>query len=207
LIVDEILRNPPDRSRNNLRIIAGKWAGTDLVSPSGRVRPTAEDIRAAWLTALGPDIEKARVVDLFAGSGALGLEALSRGASFCDFVETSPSALHALKANVARLRLGGRTRIFKRDALAFVAGAVPRGEREFPYEIAFADPPYGSAQLDRLVELWLSKPFSRILTVEHSIEHGLPGPRRSRSFGETAVSIYESPSANRRGTGEEIDGG
>lgn len=189
-----------------MRIIAGKWAGTDLVSPSGRVRPTAEDVREAWLNALGPDLAKAHVVDLFAGTGALGLEALSRGASYCDFVETSPSALHALKANVARLRLGNHTRIFKKDALSFAAGALAIRGREYPYEVAFADPPYGSTQLDRLVETWLARPFSRILSVEHASEHHLPGPCQSRRFGETTVSIYESDSTNQQATEGEIDG-
>ncbi|HUE95562.1 MAG TPA: RsmD family RNA methyltransferase, partial [Longimicrobiaceae bacterium] len=123
--------------------------------------------------------------DLFAGTGALGLEALSRGASRCDFVENGASALHALKANVAKLRVRDRTRIFRRDALAFVSH--PGAEM---YDIAFADPPYGSTQLDRLVEGWLARPYSRILTVEHASDHELPGRSRRQRYSETTVSTY-----------------
>jgi 16S rRNA (guanine966-N2)-methyltransferase len=80
----------------------------------------------------------ARILDLFAGTGALGLEALSRGAATADFVETRASSLHALKANIALLRVKGRTRVFKKDALPFAA-ALSEGR----YHIAFVDPPYG----------------------------------------------------------------
>src|SRR5690606_19052131 len=79
-----------------VRILAGKWAGRQLVSPPDRrVRPTAEPVRDAWLRQVDPYLPGARVLDLFAGTGALGLEALSRGAAFADFVETRPSSLHA----------------------------------------------------------------------------------------------------------------
>src|SRR5215212_10807826 len=104
--------------------------------PDSRVRPTAERVRAALLDLLAADLKDARILDLFAGTGALGLEAISRGARTADFVETRPSSLHALRANVALLRLREKTRIFKRDALPF-AGALPPDA----YVLAFADPP------------------------------------------------------------------
>src|SRR4051812_33881196 len=105
-----------------MRIVGGKFAGRDLASPSDfRVRPTSELVRAAMLHRLADLLAGARVLDLFAGTGALGLEALSRGAHSADFVETRASSLHALKANVAKLRLRERTRIFKKDALPFAA--------------------------------------------------------------------------------------
>src|SRR5215217_5484607 len=115
--------------------------------PDSRVRPTAEQVRAALLDLLGDDVRDARVLDLFAGTGALGLEAISRGARNADFVEFRPASLHALKANVAALRLRDRTRIFKRDALPFAAALTPDS-----YDVAFADPPYGSGMLDRIVD-------------------------------------------------------
>lgn len=155
-----------------------------LVSPSGRVRPTAEPIRAAWMDALHDELQGARVLDLFAGSGALGLEALSQGAASCDFVEANPSALHALKANIAALRVRDSTRMFKHDALEFARNVDLR------YEIVFADPPYRSRQLDRLVEIWLAAPFSTILTVEHGADHPLEGRPRWRRFGDTMISIF-----------------
>ncbi|HSL70536.1 MAG TPA: RsmD family RNA methyltransferase, partial [Longimicrobiales bacterium] len=104
-----------------MRILAGRWAGTGLVSPGGRVRPTAEATRAAGMELIASELRDARVLDLFAGTGALGLEALSRGARSCDFVENNPAALHALKANLAKLRAREQTRLFKRDAIPFVA--------------------------------------------------------------------------------------
>jgi 16S rRNA (guanine966-N2)-methyltransferase len=169
-----------------MRIVKGKFGGRDLVSPNDdRVRPTAEHVRAAMLDALEPDLADARILDLFAGTGALGLEAISRGAARADFVETRPSSLHALRANVALFRLRDRTRIFKRDALPF-AGAL----LEDAYDIAFADPPYGSRMLDRVLDDWRARRFSRILAVEHAASHDLPRPNRRLVFDETAVGIY-----------------
>src|SRR5687768_5865267 len=104
---------------------------------------------------LGEDLRGARVLDLFAGTGALGLEALSRGAASCDFVENHPSALHSLKANVAALRVRDQTRIFKHDSIPFVERIEDRR-----YDIAFADPPYGSRKLDRVLARWIEVPFS-----------------------------------------------
>jgi 16S rRNA (guanine966-N2)-methyltransferase len=169
-----------------MRIVKGKFGGRDLVSPSdARVRPTAEHVRDALLDALEADLLRARVLDLFAGSGALGLEAISRGAASADFVETRPSSLHALRANVALLRLRDRTRIFKRDALPF-AGALPEGA----YDIVFVDPPYGSRMLDRVIDHWHARRFSRVLAVEHAASHELPPPARRLLFDDTAVGIY-----------------
>jgi 16S rRNA (guanine966-N2)-methyltransferase len=169
-----------------MRIVKGRFAGRDLVSPNdARVRPTAEHVRAAMLDALEPDLARARVLDLFAGTGALGLEAISRGAASADFVETRPSSLHALRANVALFRLRDRTRIFKRDALPF-AGALG----EDAYGIAFADPPYGSRMLDRVLDAWRERRFSHVLAVEHAAAHDLPRPERRLVFDETVVAIY-----------------
>ncbi len=94
-----------------MRIVAGKHAERRLTSPGKRVRPTSESVRVRWLDRLEGELAGARVLDLFAGSGALGLEALSRGAKSADFVENGAEALHALKANVAALRETKRTRI------------------------------------------------------------------------------------------------
>ena len=129
----------------------------------------------------------ARVLDLFAGTGALGLEALSRGAARADFVETRPSSLHALRANVALLRVRDRTRIFKRDALPFAGALVPDA-----YDVAFADPPYGSRMLDRVLDDWLARRFARVLAVEHAASHELPRPARRLELDETVVGIYRA---------------
>jgi 16S rRNA (guanine966-N2)-methyltransferase len=127
------------------------------------------------------------VVDLFAGSGALGLEALSRGARSADFVEFRPASLHALRANVAVLRLRDRTRIFKRDALPFAA-ALPTDS----YDLAFVDPPYESRMLDRVVARWLESRFARVLAAEHARTHELPAGAQRRVFDNTAITIYRA---------------
>jgi 16S rRNA (guanine966-N2)-methyltransferase len=166
--------------------VGGKFKGRDLVSPNDfRVRPTAEPVRAWLLDQLAPELPGARVLDLFAGTGALGLEAMSRGAASCDFVETRPSSLHALKANIALLRLVKRSRVFKRDALPF-AGAL----REGAYDVAFADPPYESRMLDRVIDSWRARRFANILAVEHASTHELPAGTTRQRIDDTSVTIY-----------------
>jgi len=169
-----------------MRIVGGKFAGRDLVSPNDfRVRPTAELVRAAMLDRLADVLKGARVLDLFAGTGALGLEALSRGAASADFVETRGSSLHALKANIALLRMRERTRVFKKDALRFAAAL-----REASYDIAFVDPPYESRMLDRVIEAWQVTRFARVLAVEHATTHALASGVPLKRFGDTSVSFY-----------------
>jgi 16S rRNA (guanine966-N2)-methyltransferase len=169
-----------------VRIVNGKFAGRDLTSPNDfRVRPTAERVRVAMLDMVATHLIDARVLDLFAGTGALGLEAISRGAKSADFVEFRPSSLHALRANVALLRLREQTRIFKRDALPFADALAPHS-----YDLAFVDPPYGSRMLDRVIETWLRTNFSSVLAVEHSRDHVLPAGTERRSFDDTTITIY-----------------
>jgi 16S rRNA (guanine966-N2)-methyltransferase len=168
-----------------VRIVKGKFAERRLTSPQDfRVRPTAEHVRAGLLDLLKADLPEARVLDLFAGTGALGLEALSRGARSCDFVETRPDSLHALRANVAALRVREVTRIFKRDALPYAA-ALGEGS----YDLVFADPPYNSRMLDRVIESWRQTRFAPVLAVEHASTHALP-VGNSRQFDDSAITIY-----------------
>ena len=170
-----------------MRIVAGKFAGRDLTSPNdSRVRPTAEHVRDQLLTLLAADLPGARVLDLFAGSGAVGLEAISRGARSADFVEFRPASLHALRANVAALRLRERTRIFKRDAISFAAALGANS-----YDIVFADPPYVSRLLERVLQSWRTNRFSRILAVEHERGHQLPAGKHRQVFEATAITIYQ----------------
>lgn len=170
-----------------MRIIGGRWAGRSLMSPSGRVRPTAEAVRAAMIELVGDALKGARVVDLFAGTGAIGLEALSRGAKYCDFVENGPSAIHSLKANVAALRVREKARIYDRDAIPF----VERLEAD-RYDVAFVDPPYGSRKLDRVLAYWRTVPFCSVIVCEHATDHeGLPRGTTQR-FGETSITVWRS---------------
>jgi 16S rRNA (guanine966-N2)-methyltransferase len=167
-----------------VRIVAGEFGGRRLVVPrDGRVRPTADRVREAWMSILAPELEGARVLDLFAGSGALGLEALSRGAAHATFVELAPASLEALRANIAALGVEGRVTVRRGDALRFVQ-ALEAGA----YDVAFADPPYAVDAADRLVTLFRSTPFARILSVEHPADRRVEGDE-TRRYGDTAVTF------------------
>jgi 16S rRNA (guanine966-N2)-methyltransferase len=169
------------------RIVSGTWRGRRLVVPTdGGVRPTAERVREAWLSILGPDLTGARVVDLFAGSGALGLEALSRGAAYATFVEMHGSSLTALRANVAALGAGARVVVHRGDAARFVAG-LPADA----YDVALADPPFASDFAQQLVTAWQAVPFASVLAVEHSRKIGLPGGT-TRRWGDIAVTFFRA---------------
>jgi 16S rRNA (guanine966-N2)-methyltransferase len=139
---------------------------------------------------LEKDLPGARVLDLFSGTGAVGLEALSRGAKSVDFVENGASALHALRANIKALRVTGKVRLFRKDAIQFVE-AMP-GLDLPPYDLAFADPPWTSRAADRLVAFWQEYPFSRVLAVETAPDHPLPDGGTRRILGEAAVTVYRA---------------
>lgn len=169
-----------------MRIVGGKHAGRDLTSPTDRrVRPTAEDVRVALITRLLPDLPGARVLELFAGTGALGLEALSRGARYVDFVEFGRGSLHALKANIAALRVREKCRVYIEDALPF-AGSLEADA----YDVVFVDPPYGSRMLDRVIDHWHEQRFSRVLAVEHARTHPLPAGEWRQVIRDSAVTVY-----------------
>lgn len=133
-----------------------------------------------------PDLEGARALDLFAGSGALGIEALSRGASRAEFVELSPRSLVALRANLRALEAGEAAIIHRGDAIAFAARLPAHA-----FDVAFADPPYATGLATRLAELWLAVPFARVLGVEHEKAIVLPGSDR-RVYGDTVVTFFRS---------------
>lgn len=143
------------KGRRAPRIIAGKAGGRRLAVPAGeRVRPTSDRVKEAVFAALGPDrLAGARVLDLYAGSGALGLEALSRGARFAVLVERDREALRAIAANVEATGMTGRARLRVGSVATVLAGAP-----ETPFDLVFLDPPYDlpaadlSAVLGRLVE-------------------------------------------------------
>jgi 16S rRNA (guanine966-N2)-methyltransferase len=170
-----------------MRIVGGIYGGRRLIAPKDpRVRPTADRVREAWMSILGADLEGARVLDLYAGSGALGLEALSRGAASADFVEISPASLQALQANVAALGVGDRTRIHRVEALRF-AERLGGGA----FDVVLADPPYTRDDAARLVALFRRTPFARILSVEHPAEQSLEGDS-TRRYGDIALTFYQA---------------
>jgi 16S rRNA (guanine966-N2)-methyltransferase len=171
-----------------VRIVAGEFGGRRLLVPrDGRVRPTADRVREAWMSILAPELPGARVLDLFAGSGALGLEALSRGAAHATFVELAPASLEALRGNVEALGVDGRATVRRGDALRFARG-LGTGE----YDVAFADPPYNADAADRLIALFRARPFARMLSVEHPADRPVEGDQ-TRRYGDTAVTFCRAP--------------
>jgi 16S rRNA (guanine966-N2)-methyltransferase len=174
-----------------VRIIAGEWKGRRIATPKGgHVRPTADRVREAWMSMVQPSLPGARVLDLCAGSGALGLEALSRGAAFVEFVEQDPRSLRTLRENIALLGADVRCAVHRADAVAWAeheqrAGAAPR-------DVAFADPPYHLGVAKLLAQRWLSAPFAAIFGVEHEAREALPEGGDTRRYGDTAVTIYRT---------------
>ena len=171
-----------------MRIIAGEFRGRTLKAPADkRVRPTADRVREAWFSIIAQELPGATVLDLFAGSGALGLEALSRGADHVDFVEISKASLTALRGNVAELDAEDRVTIHKADALRFVA-KLP----EAAFGVAFADPPYDTDQALQLVQSFRERPFAAVLGVEHRASVPVPGDE-TRRYGDIALTFCRAP--------------
>ncbi len=135
----------------SLRVIAGRFGGRVLSAPKGQAtRPTLGRVRESLFGILMPWLPEARVLDLYAGSGALGIEALSRGAATAVFVENSRHALRALEANVAALDLRGQAAVIERDALRWLGGGTPPAAA--PFDIVLLDPPYGLGLAEKALE-------------------------------------------------------
>lgn len=174
-----------------MRIIAGRWRGHTITAPPGaRTRPTTDRVREAWMSALQLDLPGSRVLDLFAGSGALGLEALSRGAVHATFVEQANSALRALAANVHKLHVQELVATVRGDALRYAAKLEPHA-----FDIALADPPYGTGAAEGLVELFRLTPFAAQLWIEHRAGEPLPSlpGSHTRQYGDTALTFIPAP--------------
>lgn len=169
-----------------MRITGGTWRNRRLESPTDpRARPTTERVREAWMSIVRDRLAGARCVDLFAGTGAMGLEALSRGAATCDFVELYQQNLSALGRNIETLGADG-VRIVRADALRFAAKLEP-----LAYDVAFADPPYTTRHATRIADLFRAKPFARILGVEHDVREDV-GPGDHRKYGSTVITFLEA---------------
>lgn len=170
-----------------MRIIAGRWRGRRLQPVKGRgVRPTTDRVRESWMAALGDALVDARVLDLFAGSGALGLEALSRGALEVTFVEKTRGALLTLRGNVEALGAADRSHIVRGDAMAFTRRLGPAD-----FDLVLADPPYDSRFATQLLTQFANKPFAQAIWVEHRTKERIPSlpGLRQRRYGDTTLSI------------------
>ncbi len=180
-----------------MRITGGEFAGRTLRVPRDAVRPTAERVREALFSMLAHRgaLAGARVLDAFAGSGALGLEALSRGAASATFVEKSRAVARVLAENVAALALDSRSRIVMRDASAALRALAAEGAR---FDLCFVDPPYASdlaaETLAALARGGLLSPHA-LLVAESDRRHP-PGPIEGlalaveRRYGDTLISFY-----------------
>ena len=182
-----------------MRVIAGRWRGTALAGlgagdPAAALRPTSDRVRESLFNLLAhgdyPAIEGARVLDLFAGTGALGIEALSRGAETATFVDQGRAALGLLRRNLDRLGVGEEARVVNRDATRL--GRNPGA----PFDLVFLDPPYGRGLGERAVAAamaggWVAP--GALVVWEEGVDHAVPpGLTRldSRRYGETMIAIF-----------------
>jgi 16S rRNA (guanine966-N2)-methyltransferase len=170
-----------------MRIIAGRWRGHRIQAPPTGTRPTADRVREAWMSMLQPALPDALVLDLFAGSGGLGLESLSRGARHATFVERSGGAIRTLRANIRRLGAEPLCTVVRADALRFVDELGPGA-----FDLALADPPYDSGAARALADRFLRRPFARSLWIEHRVGDPLPESPSAdtRRYGDTLLTRY-----------------
>lgn len=181
-----------------VRVTGGRFGGRPLVAPAGRaVRPTSDRVRESLFARLGA-LDHARVLDLYAGTGSLGIEALSRGAETVVFVERSASALTALRRNLETLGLDSGCappRVLREDAARAVRRLGRQGER---FDLVLLDPPYASPELERALEA-LAEASVLLPTAEVVAEaprrHPLPAPgglalRDTRRYGDTMIARY-----------------
>jgi 16S rRNA (guanine966-N2)-methyltransferase len=168
-----------------MRIVAGQWRGRRIRPPAdARVRPTADRGREAWMSIVNPYLVDARVLDLFAGSGALGLEALSRGAASAVVVEVSAPGVRAIRENAELLGATDALIVHRGDAIKFIEHLEPNA-----FDVAFADPPYGHGLALAVAERWRAVPFAAILGVEHESKEKLPDGD-TRRYGSTSITFY-----------------
>ena len=178
-----------------MRVIAGSRKGHTIAAPRGRdTRPTSDRVRENVFNLVGP-VDGARVLDLFAGSGALGIEALSRGAAAAVFVERDPDAVRTIERNLDRLRLTGG-RVVRGDALSTLGREASAGAK---YDLVLVDPPYGmlteiQTRLARHLPPLLADAGLVVVETQARVEPELPLPlRTSRKYGQTRVTLFEAP--------------
>ena len=181
-----------------MRIVGGEFRGRPLAAPkSSAIRPTSDRTRESLFNILShsypQSLDGTRVLDLFSGTGALGIEALSRGARYCLFVEESAEGRGLLRENVEALSLQGKTRIFRRDA----TDLGPAGPID-PFGLIFADPPYGKGLGERALTSaaengWLANGALIVLEEAATANVNLPGPfslLEPRAYGESLIRIF-----------------
>ncbi|MBI3332666.1 MAG: 16S rRNA (guanine(966)-N(2))-methyltransferase RsmD [Candidatus Omnitrophica bacterium] len=184
-----------------MRVTGGRFLGRQLLSPKGpAVRTTLDHVRQAIFNLLGERVEGARVLDLFSGSGALGIEALSRGASHVTFLDRSLFCIRTLQANLRNLEEDDRCAVLRSDALTGIRNLAKRGAL---FDLVLLDPPYGGPlaikSLNALADCAILLPSGLVVT-EHDKRHPLPPKVESKAgrlilqrrerYGDTALTIY-----------------
>jgi 16S rRNA (guanine966-N2)-methyltransferase len=190
-----------------MRVVGGRLKGRNIAAPASRdIRPTADRLRESIFNILvhayGNPLQDARVLDLFAGTGALGIEAVSRGAAFALFVDNGAEARALLRNNVEALALGGVTKVYRRDA----TDLGPAHPVE-PFSLAFLDPPYGKGLAEKsLASLrdggWLTP--GALVVVEEAKAAALAAPQgfeelERRAYDDTELVFLRRSMANQRG--------
>jgi len=181
-----------------MRVISGEAKGRRLKAPTGdRIRPTADRVKETLFDILGERVQNARVLDLFAGTGSLGIEALSRGARSVLFVDEAGEAIRLISDNLERTEMGSRAEVWRSNALSALARLKKLGRQ---FEIVLLDPPYGYGHIEsimrRLRRVRLSSRRG-LIVIEHDKRTELPERFGSmqrldqRRFGDTTVSFYE----------------
>jgi len=196
-----------------VRIIAGAYKGRRLVAPRGeRTRPTADQVRIALLDTLMPWLPEARVLDLFAGAGGVGLEALSRGAAHATFVERDARAMQALRANVTTLGVERAVRIVRDDVRRALQGLRRDGER---FDVVFLDPPYDGDDVAMTLDTFGMELLAdgAVVVAQHLTKRTPPTSIggltafRTRRFGETTLTFFrrDAPGGGPRPSTTEAD--
>ncbi len=197
-----------------MRVIAGSAGGRRLTAPRGRIaRPTSDRVREAMFSSLGPDVPGARVLDLFAGTGALGIEALSRGAAAATFVEANETVVATLRANLKTTDLDDRATVIKGDAAAVVSRPCAD-----PFSIVLCDPPYtfpvadvvalldaldagGCLAADVVVVVERDRRDAGVSQAQALLDvRGLLAVDRRRSYGDTVLLYLRRPAPRKRGS-------
>jgi len=179
-----------------MRIIAGEARGVRLAGPSGReIRPTLDRVREACFSIIGPALPGCRFLDLFAGTGANGLEAISRGVAYADFVDSDRAARALIEENIVRTKLGDRAQV---HALTLLGG-LSRLPHETPYDFVYADPPHSFTDFAGLLNTLAAEGLiatGGTFILEHATRTAVPAEadtlRRARAaaYGETTLSFY-----------------
>ncbi|HWI60318.1 MAG TPA: 16S rRNA (guanine(966)-N(2))-methyltransferase RsmD [Symbiobacteriaceae bacterium] len=191
-----------------MRVITGSAKGRPLATVKGRdIRPTSDKVKGSLFNVFGPRVVDCEFLDLFAGSGAVGIEALSRGASQCVFVELMTSHLKVVEENLAKTGLAANAELLRRDARSAVADLGRRGRT---FDLIFVDPPYAKGlvneALEAIAEFGLLAPGGWVAAEHHKkdeVPTHVAGPAnaggltrfRELVFGETIISLYEVPAS------------